>query len=159
MDEQLRLAFKALEIALVRSGRAKVSSLAVGSVGERKASVSSRRVMGVALPRVEVASTGPALSSSLAETTFWVDEAKARFARAAECMAALAETRVGLRRLGREVKKTIRRVNALEKIALPGYETDLHYIGAVLDEMDRQNFFTMKLIKNRLSQRRSSRGR
>jgi len=66
---------------------------------------------------------------------------------------------VSLARLAREVNKTIRRVNALEKIALPDLEETLKYITDALQEMERETFFTMKLIKNRLAERRSRSGR
>ena len=53
-----------------------------------------------------------------------------------------------------EVAKTIRRVNALEKIFIPDYEETLQYIEMALEEAERESFFSMKLVKDRLSRRR-----
>ena len=53
-----------------------------------------------------------------------------------------------------EVKKTIRRVNALEKIALPDFQETIKYIQDALEENERETFFTLKLVKNRLQKKR-----
>jgi len=57
-------------------------------------------------------------------------------------------------RLAREIQKTIRRVNALEKIFIPDYQETLKYIQDSLEESDREAFFVLKLIKGRLEARR-----
>ncbi|MCK4351745.1 MAG: V-type ATP synthase subunit D, partial [Candidatus Krumholzibacteria bacterium] len=59
-----------------------------------------------------------------------------------------------LMRLSREVAKTIRRVNALEKIFIPDYEETLKYIEMAIEESERESFFVLKLIKDRLSRRK-----
>ena len=57
-------------------------------------------------------------------------------------------------RLSREVGKTIRRVNALEKIFIPDYDETLKYIEMALEESEREAFFVLKLVKDRLSRRK-----
>jgi V/A-type H+-transporting ATPase subunit D len=59
-------------------------------------------------------------------------------------------------RLSREVAKTIRRVNALEKVFIPDYEETLRYIVMSLEEMDREAFFINKMIKNHLQKRKEA---
>ena len=66
----------------------------------------------------------------------------------------LAEARISLMRLSREVGKTIRRVNALEKIFIPDYDETLKYIEMALEESEREAFFVLKLVKDRLSRRK-----
>lgn len=159
MDNFLRGAFGTLHNALLRMGEKKVAETSLALNLQSSVSVSERRVMGVTLPQVEIRLSQKGLSHSPGETTFWADEAVEAFARALKGLAALAETSVSLRLLAIEVKKTIRRVNALERIALPDFRETLKYIGDVLDEMERHTFFTMKLVKNRLGQRRAEGGR
>ena len=65
-----------------------------------------------------------------------------------------AETNVAVARLTEEVKKTIRRVNALDKIALPDFRESIKYITDVIEEAEREAFYVLKLIKNRLEARR-----
>ena len=52
--------------------------------------------------------------------------------------------------LARELKKTQRRVNALEHIFIPDYKETLHYIGESLESKELDSFFTSKMIKKRL---------
>lgn len=159
MDRILAGAFESLRSAIVRMGRNSVvqtaSAVSVGS----DIAVSRRRVMGLTLPVVRISVGELSASFGPTETTFWADEATVRFREALKALGTLAETRVSLTLLAREVKKTIRRVNALEKIALPDYQETLKYIADTLEEMDRETFFTMKLVKNRLVRRRAQSGR
>jgi V/A-type H+-transporting ATPase subunit D len=158
MDKTLHTAFDSLQNAIVRMGRSGVAETAVAVKPKYDISVSRRRVMGVTLPAVSVSVAAASPSYSPGETSFWVDEARVRFREALESLGALVEAKVSLLILAREVKKTLRRVNALEKIALPDYEESLKFITDVLEEMERETFFMMKRVKNRLAQRRIERG-
>ena len=52
-------------------------------------------------------------------------------------------------RLAREVKRTQRRVNALEKMVIPTASETKTYIESVLEERERDSFFTSKLLKKK----------
>ena len=54
------------------------------------------------------------------------------------------------------VRKTMRRVNALEKIAIPDYEESIKYIEDTLEESERETFATLKLVKERLEKHKES---
>ena len=62
-------------------------------------------------------------------------------------MAQLAEKRITLMRLAKEVQKTIRKVNALEKVYIPYYTEAVKIISDRLDEESREAFSTLKLLK------------
>jgi V/A-type H+-transporting ATPase subunit D len=79
-----------------------------------------------------------------------VDEAVSRFRAALELMGRLAELKVSIMRLAREVKKTIRKVNALEKIAIPELQETVKIIQERLEENERDMFVLMKMVKSRL---------
>jgi V/A-type H+-transporting ATPase subunit D len=51
------------------------------------------------------------------------------------------------------VRKTMRRVNALDKIALPDYHESIKYIEETLEESERGTFATLKIIKERLEKK------
>jgi len=51
--------------------------------------------------------------------------------------------------LSRELKKVQRRVNALEKIFIPQHEESKKYITDRIEEMEREEVFVKKLIRQR----------
>jgi V/A-type H+-transporting ATPase subunit D len=150
VETKLALAFKALDQAMLRIGRRELNLLALGMHIRSNITFSERRVMGVSIPRVKVDFDDKSPYVAAAESSIWVDEAALRFREVLRLMGTLAEARISLMRLSREVAKTIRRVNALEKIFIPDYVETLKYIVMALEEMDREAFFINKLIKNHL---------
>ena len=53
-------------------------------------------------------------------------------------------------RIAQEVQKTMRRVNALDKIAIPDYKESIKYIEESIEESERETFALLKIIKERL---------
>ena len=62
----------------------------------------------------------------------------------------MAEIRTMVWRLAKEVKKTQRRVNALEKIVIPDVDETRKFIEGVLEEREREVFFVQKILKAKL---------
>ena len=63
----------------------------------------------------------------------------------------MASIRTMVWRLAGEVKKTQRRVNALDKMVIPQTEETVRYIEGVLEERERENVFVLKNLKARSS--------
>jgi len=154
VEAKLEEAFMALDQAMLRMGRREVNMVAVGMNIKSNISFSQKRVMGVTLPRVKVDFEDKSPYFAAAESSIWVDEAIRKFRDVLRLLGSLAEARISLMRLSREVAKTIRRVNALEKIFIPDYEETLSYIEMALEESDREAFFVLKLVKDRISRRK-----
>jgi V/A-type H+-transporting ATPase subunit D len=151
VESKLEEAYAALDQAILRIGRREVNFLALGMNIGSEISFSERRVMGVSLPKVNVRFEDRSPYFAAAESSLWVDEAIKKFRDALNLLGSLAEARISLMRLSREVAKTIRRVNALEKIFIPDYEETLKYIQMALEESEREAFFVLKLVKDRLA--------
>jgi V/A-type H+-transporting ATPase subunit D len=109
--------------------------------------------MGVQLPVVETEYVDHSPYFSPTETSFWVDGSLKEFKKVLEMMGRLAELKVSIMRLAVEVKKTIRKVNALEKIAIPDLRESVEYIRGRLEETERDNFVLMKMVKERLEKK------
>ena len=62
----------------------------------------------------------------------------------------LSEVEVAVWRLAMELKKTQRRVNALENIFIPQYEETVKFLDDNLAEKEREAFFQMKRVKAKL---------
>jgi V/A-type H+-transporting ATPase subunit D len=112
--------------------------------------VRSRRVMGVNLPVVETQFTEHSPYYSPMGTSFWIDGSINEFKQALQLMGRLAELKISIIRLATEVRKTIRKVNALEKIAIPELRSNVLFIQNRLEENERDMFVLMKMVKNRL---------
>ncbi len=154
VEAKLGEAFEALDQSILRMGRREVNLIALGMNIESDISFSEKRVMGVSLPRVKVRFDDRSPYFAAAESSIWIDESIKKFREVLRLLGTLAEARISLMRLSREVGKTIRRVNALEKIFIPDYDETLKYIEMALEESEREAFYVLKLVKDRLSRRK-----
>jgi len=77
------------------------------------------------------------------------DETVLEFFEMLKICTQLAAVRTISWRLAREVRKTQRRVNALEKMVIPTASETRVYIEASLEERERDSFFTSKLLKKK----------
>ncbi|MCD6380090.1 V-type ATP synthase subunit D [bacterium] len=153
-EKRLNEAFEALDQLTLRMGRREISLVAPGVNIKSDISFSQRRVMGVSLPSVKVKFRDNPPYFAAPESSIWIDETIKRFREVLHLLGNLAEARISLMRLSREVAKTIRRVNALEKIFIPDYQETLKYIEMALEESEREAFFVLKLVKDRLARRK-----
>jgi V/A-type H+-transporting ATPase subunit D len=144
--------------AVLRMGRLSVANLSKTVNIHSSISLSERKVMGVSLPVVKTEFVEHSPFYSPMDTTFWVDTALVNFKKALGMMGHLAELKVSIMRLAMEVKKTIRKVNALEKIAIPEYKAAVHLIQNRLEESERDMFVLMKMVKANL-EKKKNRGR
>jgi V/A-type H+-transporting ATPase subunit D len=151
VDAALGLAYSGLEDAVLAMGRLKVAALSSAINVSSSIQLRQRRVMGVALPVVETSfkEVGPYYSPM--DTSAAIDGAVASFRDALGLLGRLAELKVSIVRLATEVRKTIRKVNALEKIAIPDLDETLHFIQNRLEESERDMFVLMKRVKDRLA--------
>ena len=147
-------AFAALQQSVLNMGRQAVFNVTPAVNIKTDLTITMRRIMGVNIPHVEVDIKDNAPHFCPGETSFWVDEAIFRFKGLLEDLGKLAELRISLIRLAEEVRKTMRRVNALDKIAIPDYKESIKYIEDTLEESERDIFATQKLIKERLEKRK-----
>lgn len=154
LEGELASAFEALKRAILIMGRQGVIDVAPAVAIDTDLSIQMRRLMGVNIPQVDVSVEDHAPYFSLVETSFHVDEAITRFKGLLTDLGKLAELRISLMRIAEEVRKTMRRVNALEKIAIPDYSESIKYIEDTLEENERETFATLKLVKERLEKKK-----
>ena len=155
VETALRAAYAALERAALDMGRLKLMHCARAINMQANIELRTRRVMGVFLPVVDTSFAGHAPYYSPMGTSFWVDDACRLFQEALELLGKLAELKISVLRLAHEVRKTIRKVNALEKIAIPDISETLAHIESRLEESERDMFVLMKKVKSRLERKRS----
>ena len=140
-------AWKALQQAATRHG---VERLVRESGGIREAGrlrVRSRAVMGVDVPEVTFQPEDQPMPFGFAAGAAGADEVLGCFRAALEPIARLAEVENAVLRLAREVRRTQRRVNALEKTFIPNYDETLKFIADCLEEREREDLVIMKKVK------------
>lgn len=153
-DEELAKAYAALREAQIATGVGGVGGAAPAVNIRHGLTLSERRVMGVSIPAVHLELEERAPHYGPTGTSVWTDEAVMRFKGAVQALAALAEARIAAVRLAREIRKTIRRVNALERVFIPDYAESVKYVEDALEESEREEFATLKAIKARLESAR-----
>lgn len=150
VEAALAEAYEALQNAVLMMGRRAVSDVAPAVNVESNITINMRRLMGVNIPRIEVQINDVAPYFSPGETSAWVDETISRFKGLLQDLGRLAQLRISLMRIAEELRRTMRRVNALEKIAIPDYQESIKYVEDTLEESEREMFATLKLVKERL---------
>ena len=86
---------------------------------------------------------------SLTSGHSYTDSVVQRFLEALSLVAELARVENAVFRLAREVRRTQRRVNALEKTHIPQYKEALKYIEGVLAERQREEFIVLRKVKHK----------
>ncbi|HOJ63792.1 MAG TPA: V-type ATP synthase subunit D [Spirochaetota bacterium] len=112
----------------------------------------TNKLMGMILLSVHIDPPKINLQYSFLNSNAIIDETTNKFLKLLTVICEMAEIRAIVWRLSREVKKTQRRVNALEKIVLPENEETLKYIESSLEERERDELFISKLVKTRMEQ-------
>ena len=151
VENALFAADMTLENAIMHMGRLKVANLAGAVNITSSISLGSRKVMGVPLPKVDTAFSGSGPYFSPEGTSMLSEMALGKFREALELMGRMAELKVSIMRLSREVKKTIRKVNALEKLVIPDKEETLRYLSDRIEEQERESFTQLKAVKDKLN--------
>jgi len=147
VQQAMARAYEALRKAASSEGAERLARESCGIPTRHKLSISTRSVMGVDVPDVSFARDQTALPFGLLEGAGGADQVRACFLAALDAIVRLAETENGVLRLAREVKRTQRRVNALEKNFIPQYEETLKFIRDCLDEREREDLVIMKKVK------------
>jgi V/A-type H+-transporting ATPase subunit D len=94
---------------------------------------------------------------SLGETSATLDEASDAFRQVLGRLPQLAELVTSVWRLAGELRKTQRRVNALQYIFIPEYEETVVFIQSALEERERDEVFRLKLLKTRTAKKAEER--
>ena len=126
----------------------------IKSCSERKAYALQHRyirLMGLKLPAISLTLSPPAPPGGMAQTTASYDTARERSRKALEDLVKYAVLSKEIIVLARELRKVQRRVNALEKVYIPPREQAQKYIADRLEEMEREEVYLKKLVRQRMN--------
>jgi V/A-type H+-transporting ATPase subunit D len=146
---QIDAAYRTLEQARLTMGQEHMEWAALAVNKTVDVQLKYRGVMGVTLPVIEARGTPPEMPYSPGDTTAALDAASTVFRDVLESIPRLAELVTSVWRLAGELRKTQRRVNALEHIFIPDYTETIAFIESALEEREREETFRLKRLKSK----------
>ena len=149
LDARIATAYPCLKRMLVVVGRERAERLAQNISYRFDLNEKLVTIAGMKLPGLEIRLPNAELKYSPLNSFAECDETVLEFFEMIKICTELAAVRTITWRLAREVRKTQRRVNALEKMVIPAAVETRAYIEASLEERDRDSFFTSKLLKKK----------
>ncbi len=147
----LETAYRALEKARLTLGSDHVEWAALAANKTVDIHLKLRGIMGVAIPVIEARGEPPKMLYSLSGTNAALDEASAAFREVIIKTPQLSMLVTTVWRLAGELRKTQRRVNALQHIFIPEYEQTVAFIVSSLEEREREEIFRLKWLKSKMT--------
>ena len=141
-----------LNLTAAIEGRPALESAALAGRRQVSLTVTEKNVWGIKIPEV----SAPSVRRGAFDRGYNAASASARSLQVADgfedvidLLVEVAGREVRLKKLGGEIKKTTRRVNALEQIVIPRIHREIAYIKAVLEQREREDIFRLKMIKRK----------
>lgn len=150
-------AFYALTTAKAVDSPVAVRSASFATHGEVRVDVKGSYIMGVPVPEITKKSVKRTLLTrgySPTGMSSRIDETAERFEDEIDTIIAIAAIETRLRRLGDEIQKARRRVNALEHIVIPNLREQVKYIQMSLEERAREDLFRLKKVKRAIERKK-----
>ena len=150
VKEEFEDAYSTLEIANITLGVNNVSDVAMSIPKQEEFQILYRSVMGVEIPMVVYErDENKNANYSFFRTNSALDNAVKTLEDLKYLVYELAEIENAVYMISHEIKKTVKRANALEKIQIPRYEEAVKYISEVLEVKEREDFFRLKKVKSK----------
>jgi V/A-type H+-transporting ATPase subunit D len=147
--EVLSQAYSSLKEANMAKGSEALANVALTSNLKAEFLVDYRSIMGVTVPVVtHQASADVKPDYGFANTSAELDRSFKQFNRILELLAHLAKAEGTTFQIANDVRRTQRRVNALNHVLIPRYRSTAKWIELVLEEKEREEFVRTKRIKN-----------
>ena len=147
LEEVFSKAYFSLQMAGLSLGIENVEELSYSVPETDGFTVRLHSVMGVEIPKVDPVNRPPEPCYSFLGTSGVLDGAYLHATEVLSLIARLAEVETSVYRLAVQIRRTFRRVNALEKVVIPSRRRMLAWIANVLEENDREDFTRMKMAR------------
>jgi V/A-type H+/Na+-transporting ATPase subunit D len=149
VEQALKAAYGHLVESLLSLGSEAVARAALGVKLDARVVLKDRGFLGMPMPVVEFQAGDQRPHISFGGTISAVDECQLAVREALPAIAELAEVEAILWRLAEELKRTVRRTNALNYMIIPTYQETIHYLEGALEEREREGLFHLKRAKAR----------
>jgi len=140
-------AYEALQDANISMGISVVQQIGFAIPEEESIRIRDHSVMGVEMPVISVNEKNMQPYYGFRMTNGTLDLARKKFEEAKILSVQLAEIENSIYRLAKNIRRTMKRTNALKNIIIPKYESICSTIENVLEEKEREEFSRLKIIK------------
>ncbi len=151
LEVAMAQARSSLVVALGMEGRAPLRSAGLAAQRNVPIDLTDRNVWGVRFPDLRyapVARTADARGYALSGVSAYIDETARGFEAVLELILRSVSVELRLKKLGAEIKKVTRRINALEELVVPSLKRQVREIRQTLEEREREDLFRMKRFKS-----------
>ena len=152
IDHSVRDAMDRLVVAWGLEGHSALLAEALRRREPVSVDVTERNIWGVQVPEVRVQRPKPVRDDergALPGAPVHVEVAAGAFERALDVILSELSSQVRLKRLGGEIKRTTRRINALNEVVLPALSHQVREIRLALEERDREEVFRTRRFRTR----------
>ena len=156
MREALRndvgLAMESITRAEISEGRLTIERIGFMS-GESEVFINAKNVMGVKIPEIGISMETAVLSERLRAIAVpaSVNDSINAYEKLFRSLINVVEKEKAMRKLLHEIDKTKRRSNAIEFVMIPRLQEQAKYIRMRLDEIERDTFTTLKMVKKKIT--------
>ena len=150
----LSQAYQNLKEANMAKGSEAIANTALTTNQHAEYLIDYRSIMGVPVPTVNFqAKSDIKPEYGFANTSAELDKAFKQLYRVLELLAHLAKAEGTTFQIANDVRRTQRRVNALNYVLIPRYRATVKWIELVLEEKDREEFVRTKKIKGMIKKK------
>jgi len=150
LDDAYGVASEKIGFAKSVEGDVAIRSIAFALNDVPQIKLESKNIMGVVVPKIESSQVRKSLCErgyGILGTSSCLDEAVEAYETFVEKIIVAAEIETAIKKLLDDIKRTKRRVNALEFKVIPELADAERFIELRLEEMERENTFRLKRIK------------
>lgn len=150
LEAEMRRALSALALALAMEGRAPLQSAGYATRRSLSLHLTERNVWGVRFPELQyqpILRSPDARGYAVSGVSTYIDETARHFEWIVELILKGVVVEMRLKRVGDEIKRVTRRINALNEIVIPALAREARMIRQALEERAREDLFRMKRFK------------
>ena len=145
-------AYEALQVANITLGIKNVEDMTYSISNNESFIVLLKSIMGVDIPIIKYQREDILPAYGFYNTNLALDRARQKFNEVHYKIYDLAEIENSIFKLAKEIEKTNKRTNALKHIQIPKYQEQIKQIQETLEEKEREDFFRLKRVKNKIRQ-------
>lgn len=154
VQKRIKKAFKNLRKTILTLGEEKIDYLARVYNKSLDFEILERSTMGIVTVDIIPSKSDIILNASLWDTNYHYDILQKELTDVFPMIFKWLSLRITIMRLGDELIKTQKRVNALENIYIPEYEMKESWITNILEELSREEFYKVKKLKDKMKRKK-----